>query len=210
MLYYDAPHAFDHEEIQLASVIAAAVAFAVERGRADELARRSDARPGREPSPTPAGGTRDGSRLNQLDAFQAGQRQVLEMIATGAPLAQVLTLLVHVIEDQSEGMLGSVLLLDADGVHVRVGAAPSLPDEYAERIDGQPVGARAGSGGSTMQVGQPIIDTDIVCHCESPWDVLRDVAVASGLRACWSTPILSPHKRVLGSFAMYCDTPRGP
>jgi PAS domain S-box-containing protein len=179
MLYYDAPHTFDGEEVQLAAVIAAAVAFAVKRGGATEV-----------------------------EAFQAGQRQVLEMIATGAPLAQVLTLLVHLTEDQCDGMVCSVLLLDTDGVHVRLGAAPNLPDEYAERVDGQPVGPRVGSCGVAMQVGRPVIVADIVS--DPQWDVLRDIAVASGLRACWSIPIPSAHKKVLGSFAMYCRTPRGP
>jgi len=186
MLYYDTPHTFDDEEVQLAAVIAAAVAFAVERGRADEVARRSEAAP----------------------IFE--QHQVLEMIATGAPLAQVLTLLAHLIEDQCEGTVCSVLLLDTDGVHVRVGAAPSLPDEYIRRIDGQPVGSRVGSLDTVMQGGRPVSVTDIVCHCDPQWDILRDAAVASGLRACWSTPILSPHKKVLGSFAMHRRTPRGP
>ena len=210
MLYYDAPHTFDAEEVQLASVIASAVAFAVERGRSEEAARRSDVSPGLGPSATPAGISQNGSGLWQVEAFQAGQRQVLEMIATGAPLAQVLTLLVHVVEDQCEGIVCSVLLLDGDGVHVKVGAAPSLPEEYSERIDGQPVGARVGSNGTVMHVGQPVIDTDIVCHCDSPWDVLRETAVAIGMRACWSIPIRSPHKNVLGSFAMYCRSSRGP
>ena len=209
MLYYDAPHAFDSEEIQLASVIAASVAFAVERGKANDVARRSGALAGSEQSAVPGGIARNDSALWQTEAFQAGQRQVLELIATGAPLAQVLTLLVHIVEDQSEGVC-SVLLLDTDGVHVRVGAAPSFPDEYSERIDGQPLGPHVGSNGTAMHVGQPIIDTDIVCHCDSQWDVLREAAVAIGLRACWSTPILSPHKKLLGSFATYCGTPRGP
>jgi len=184
MLYYDAPHEFEAEEIQLASVIATAVAFDVQRGRAKEV--------------------------TQGEAFQAGQRQVLEMIATGAPLTEVLTLLVHVVEDQCEGVVCSVLLLDGDGVHVKVGAAPSLPHEYSERIDGQPAGPRVGSNGTAMQVGRPIIETDIVCNCDSSWDVLRETAMATGMRACWSTPIPSTHKKVLGSFAMYCRTPRGP
>jgi len=211
MLYYDTPHAFDAEEIQLASVIATAVAFAVERGRTQEVARRSGAPPRVEQShATPAGISRDVSGLLQQEAFQAGQRQVLEMIATGAPLTEVLTLLVHVVEDQCEGVACSVLLLDRDGVRVRVGAAPSLPNEYSERIDGQPVNPPGGSNGTAMRVGQPMIDTDIVCHCDSPWDVLRETAVATGMRACWSIPIRSSHKTVLGSFAMYCGTSRGP
>jgi PAS domain S-box-containing protein len=154
--------------------------------------------------------SRDVSAPWQAEAFQAGQHQVLAMIATGAPLAQVLTLLVHLVEDQCEGMLCSVLLLDTDGVHVRLAAAPSLPDEYVRRIDGQPLGPRVGSRATVMQVGRPVIVTDVVCDCDPQWDVLRDAAMASGLRACWSTPILSTHKKVLGSFAMHCRTPRGP
>jgi PAS domain S-box-containing protein len=152
--------------------------------------------------------SRDVSAPWQTEALQAGQRQVLEMIATGAPLAQVLTLLVHVIEDQCEGMVCSLLLVDTDGVHVRLGAAPNLPDELSRRIDGQPMGPRVGSCGTVMQVGRPVIVTDIVT--DPQWDVLRDAAVASGLRACWSTPILSTHKKVLGSFAMYSRVARGP
>ncbi len=333
-LYYDTPHAFDDEEIQLATVIAAAVAFAVERGRVADAACRSEGSPGSEPSAalgtweweisseadhdersdglpsdtlrqvrrvdvassrdcvkildldgrlvyinpaglerlgveaprdllhrplvdlwaekhreslgtaiararagavgrfqgpcrTPAGimkwwdmvitpivntsgaitqllaVSRDVSAPWQAEAFQIGQHQVLEMIATGAPLAQVLTLLAHVIEDQCDGIACSVLLLDTDGVHARLGAAPSLPDEYAARIDGQLLG-------TVMQGGRPFTVNDIVCHCDPQWDVVRDAAMASGLRACWSTPILSSHKKVLGSFAMYCRTPRGP
>ena len=340
MLYYDRPHAFDDEEIQLAAVIAAAVAFAVERGRAEEVAHRIEASSGFDPSAVPIGtwewdassegkpeerryalpsGTlrqmrrfsvesssdcvkvldlngrllyinpaglrqlgletprdwlhrpwvdlwpekdrealgdgiarakagaigsfqgpcrtaagimkwwdvvmmpivdtsgavvqllvvsRDVSAPWQAEAFQAGQHQLLEMIATDAPLAEVLTLLVHLIEDQGEGVVCSVLLLDSDGVHVRLGAAPSLPDEYVRRVDGAPVGPRVGSCGTVMQVGRPVIVTDILG--DPQWDALRDVAFAGGLRAGWSTPILSPHKKVLGSFAMYGATPRGP
>ncbi len=154
--------------------------------------------------------SRDVSAPWQAEAFQAGQHQVLEMIATGAPLTQVLTLLVHLVEDQCDGTVCSVLLLDTDGVHVRLGAAPSLPDEYVRRIDGQPMGPRVGSRGTVMQFGRPVIATDVVCDCDPQWDVLRDAATTSGLRACWSTPILSTHKKVLGSFAMHCRTPRGP
>ena len=339
MLYYEAPHAFEEEEVQLAGVIAGAVAFAVERGRTEELARRGEASPGFEPSAafgtwewttssgvgpdesrdglpsamlrqvrqwsieesrdclkildldgrliyinpaglerlgvdspgellhrpwvqfwgekdrdvveqaiaharagaegkfqrpcrTPAGAmkwwdvaitpivdasgtvvqllavSRDVSALWHAEAFQAGQHQVLEMIATGAPLHEVLTLLVHVIEDQSEGIACSALLLDTDGVHVRIGAAPSLSDDYLSRIDGQPVGTCVGSCGTVMQIGRPVIVADI--GSDPQCDDLRDVALSSGLRACWSAPIMSSAKKVLGSFTMFCDTARGP
>ena len=152
--------------------------------------------------------SRDVSAPWKAEAFQAGQHQVLAMIATGAPLAEVLTLLAHVVEDQCEGQPCSVLLLDTDGVHVRLGAAPTLPEEYSSRLDGQPVGPYVGSCGTVMQLGRRVIVTDIAT--DPQWEGLRDVAAVSGLRACWSTPILSTQKKVLGSFAMYCDAPRAP
>ena len=339
MLYYATPHAFDDEEVKLAEVIASAVAFAVERGRAHEMPRRSDSPQGYEPNASvigpwewevpsdapaahpdglpsgrlrqvrqcdietdrdclkilgldgrllyvnPAGvaqlGVEDSSTLVgrrwidfweekdrevveeamararagtigrfqrptrtfagtmkwwdvavmpivdaggvvvqfkavsrdvsaqwRTEVFQAGQHQVLEMIATGAPLAQVLTLLAHVIEDQYEGLRCQALLLDADGTHVRLGAAPSLPEEFSTLFDGQPVGPRVGSCGTVMQTARSVIVTEI--RTDPQWDVLRDAAARNGLRSCWSAPILSSQKMVLGSFAMFCDTARGP
>lgn len=44
MLYYDAPRALSPDELQLAGVIASQVAFAVERTRAEEAARRNETR----------------------------------------------------------------------------------------------------------------------------------------------------------------------
>jgi PAS domain S-box-containing protein len=105
-------------------------------------------------------------------------------------------------------LLCQALLLDADGTHVRLGAAPSLPEEFSTLFDGQPVGPRVGSCGTVMQTARSVIVTEI--RTDPQWDVLRDAAVRNGLRACWSAPILSSQKKVLGSFAMFCDTARGP
>ena len=288
MLYYDAPHVFEDEEVELAVVIAAAVAFAVERGRSVELADAHEGSPRFETSAalgtwewedpshlqvrpddipsnrlrqtnrcdlessrdcmkildlqgnlifinaaglehlgvtdasqllhrkfvelwpekdrkvildaiaaakrggtgrfqgaclTPGGITkwwdvvvtpivdptgdvvqlmaasRDVSAPWQAKAFQAGQHQVLEMIATGAPLAQVITLLVHLVQDQCEGVRCSILL-EEDGVRVP--------------------------------------------------DTVTDTITNDRLRPWWRTPILSQHKKVLGSFIVYRDTPRAP
>jgi C4-dicarboxylate-specific signal transduction histidine kinase len=40
------------------------------------------------------------------------------------------------------------------------------------------------------------------------WADFRDLALGHGLRACWSTPILSSEGRVLGTFAIYYREPR--
>jgi hypothetical protein len=60
------------------------------------------------------------------EPFYAGQTRILEMVAASAPLPEVLTNLVLLMEAQAEGMLCSILVLSADGLRVHHGAAPSL------------------------------------------------------------------------------------
>jgi len=141
-------------------------------------------------------------------AFQAGQTRIHEMIAARAPLGEILTNLVLLIESQSPDMLCSVLLLSDDGNHIRHGAAPSLPEQYVKAVNGAPIGPKNGSCGTAMHRGKPVIVTDI--FADPLWEDYRELASASGFRACWSTPILSKRGKVLGSFAMYYRQPRKP
>src|SRR5215469_10898726 len=86
-----------------------------------------------------------------------GQNRVLKLIAQGEPLHKTLDTLLRIVEEQSPGMLASILLLDPDGVHVRHGAAPSLPESYTSAVDGQPIGPCAGSCGTAAYRGEPVI-----------------------------------------------------
>jgi signal transduction histidine kinase len=142
------------------------------------------------------------------EAFRTGQSRILEMIAANAPLAEILKRLVLLIEAQSPGMLCSILLLSEDGNHIRHGAAPSLPEEYVKAIDGSPIGPKNGSCGTAMHRGKQVIVTDILT--DPLWEDYRDLATPAGLRACWSTPIMSGRGKVLGSFAMYYREPQTP
>ncbi|MFM9960342.1 MAG: PAS domain S-box protein [Planctomycetaceae bacterium] len=163
--------------------------------------------------------TRDITVLKHAEALVNGQKQVLELIASGAPLTESLTALLHIVEKQSENMLCSILLLDADGIHLRHGAAPSLPPDYCRAIDGVVSGPCVGSCGTAAFRGEPVIVTDIAT--DPLWADYRDLAMHYGLRACWSTPIFdasqasaplrSPRtRRVLGTFAMYYRQPARP
>src|SRR2546428_7128721 len=108
---------------------------------------------------------------NKEEAFRAGQKKVLEMIATGAPLGEILTCLVLLIEAQTPEMLCSVLLLSDDGNHIVHGAAPSLPEQYVKAIDGSPIGPKNGSCGTAMYRGKPVIVTDALE--KPPWEGYR-------------------------------------
>jgi PAS domain S-box-containing protein len=146
--------------------------------------------------------------LGQTRKLLAAQMRILEMIASRASLEDTLTSLASLVESQFEGLLCSVLLLDEDGQRVHHGAAPTLPAAYTSAIDGQQIGPSAGSCGTAMYRREAVFVTDIL---EDPrWRDYRDLATQHGLRACWSTPILSHGEKVLGSFAMYYREPRSP
>ena len=149
-----------------------------------------------------------GAHVTDEQAFTKGQQQVEDMIAANEPLDDILSTLVRMIEAQSPGMLCSVLLLSSDGNHIQHGAAPSLPADYVQAIDGEPIGPKKGSCGTAMYRGERVIVTDILS--DPLWEDYRDLAKGTGLRACWSTPILSRRGKVLGSFAMYYAQPQAP
>ena len=133
---------------------------------------------------------------------------VLAMIRAQAPLPKILDILCTDIEKQHPGLLCSVLLLDADGTTLRHGAAPSLPAEYSQAVDGAKVGPCAGSCGTAVYRKQSVVVSDIAT--DPLWANCREVALPYGLRACWSTPIAAQDGKVLGTFATYYREPRTP
>ena len=153
-------------------------------------------------------GNIDKGQQEKEEPFYAGQTRVLEMVAANAPLPEILTNLVLLMEAQAEGMLCSILVLTADGMRVRHGAAPSLPEAYVKAVNGAPIGPRNGSCGTAMYLKRPVVVTDVMT--DPLWADYRGLAEICGLRACWSTPIFSHQGDVIGSFAMYRQEQRGP
>jgi len=147
-------------------------------------------------------------RLEQAERILAAQHRVLELLANGRPLDEVLTALVRTVERGSPEGLGSVLLLDDDGKRLRHDAAPDLPEAYNRAIDGLRIGPRVGSCGTAAYRGERVIVEDIVS--DPLWEDFHELAADHGLRACWSQPILSRDRKVLGTFAIYYREPRRP
>src|SRR5215210_3771197 len=142
------------------------------------------------------------------EQFLAEQARIEEMIAANTPLNQILSELLLMIEAESPEMIGSILLLSEDGNHVKHAVAPSLPANYIKAIDGSPIGPKHGSCGTAMFRGKPVVVTDILT--DPLWEDYRELTAGTGLRACWSTPIMSRRGKVLGSFAMYYRRPQAP
>jgi diguanylate cyclase (GGDEF)-like protein/PAS domain S-box-containing protein len=143
----------------------------------------------------------DITERKRADQRQQHHNRILKMLAEKSPLATVLDAMVRDVEALDPSRLCSVLLLDADGVHLRHGAAPSLPLFYTQAIDGAAIGMGVGSCGTAAFTGQRAIVEDIATH--PWWTPFAELARQAHLGACWSQPILSADGKVLGTFAIY-------
>jgi PAS domain S-box-containing protein len=143
------------------------------------------------------------------EALRTAHNKVLELAIGDSPLETTLSALIKIVESTSRtGVLGSILLLDTDGKHLRHGAAPSLPKAYIDAINGSEIGPCAGSCGTAAYLGAAVFVADIAT--DPLWADYKEVALGNGLRSCWSIPILTRGRKVLGTFAMYHREPREP
>jgi len=134
------------------------------------------------------------------------QTAVMEEIASGAPLSTVLDSIVRALEELMPASRCSILLLDEAGT-LRHGSAPRLPTAYSAAIDGLVPGPHAGSCGTAVHFGEPVIAIDV--GTDPRWERFRELAARHQLRACWSSPIRC-RSRVVGTFAVYHQTPYEP
>lgn len=135
------------------------------------------------------------------------QNAILEMVATGIPLDVTMGRLCREIELELPEVTCSVLRVDRAGL-LHPLAAPSLPADYCEALDGLAIGPDVGSCGSAAHHRLPIAATDLAT--DPRWTGYADAILPLGLRACWSSPICGADGRVLGTFAFYYREHRGP
>jgi signal transduction histidine kinase len=139
---------------------------------------------------------------------QAGERHALEILAAGAPLHEVLEVIVRTIEQVDPGATASLLVLGDKGTHFKSCIAPSLPEQYNRAIAHAAIGPTAGSCGTAASRRESVFVSDI--DHDPLWDGYRALVQPYGLRACWSSPIFATDGRVLGTFAIYYREPRMP
>src|ERR1700730_5355501 len=137
-----------------------------------------------------------------------GVLDALKMILTDAPLNDVLHSVALLIEAHSQGMLCTIYLLDEDGLRLRFAAGPKLPDAYRLATDGVCIGPEVGSCGAAAYLRKPVYVADVLTHPH--FANFRDLLVQAGLRAVWSSPIISHDGKVLGTFGMYNREVRHP
>jgi PAS domain S-box-containing protein len=147
------------------------------------------------------GSVTDVTQRRRVEVRTEGERAVLELLASAAPLSEILDRLARSYEEVFPGMLCSVLLLDDEGRHLRHGAAPSLPREFCEAVNGIEIGPSVGSCGTAAFTQKTTLTEDIAT--DPRWDGFQELASRHDLKACWSVPVKSSRGHVLGTLAVY-------
>src|SRR5580693_1633996 len=142
----------------------------------------------------------------RAEALLAAEKRTLEMIASGACLADILERLCDTIDAHGPKIRSAVMLMDADRTHLRPAAGPRLPKGWVDAITPLKIGPCIGSCGTAASLKQRVLVSDIAT--DPLWADYRDLALSYGLRAAWSQPLISKNQEVLGTFCLYYAEPR--
>jgi signal transduction histidine kinase len=151
----------------------------------------------------------DITRRKQTETFVWRQKDVLEQIVEGAPLADVLETITLDVEQVTERpLIAVVMMADPDGQRLRPVAGRRCPSQWKRVIDGIEIGPQSITCGVAAFRKERVIVRDVATSPQ--WENFRSEALAHGLRACWSTPIISVGGHVLGTFDIYYSEASAP
>jgi len=146
----------------------------------------------------------------RAEAQLAGEKRLLEMVASGSALTDILTELCKFVEDTARDCKCGIYLIDWRETRFHLGAAPSLPATFNDPVEGLTVTSDAGPCGAAALTKSQVIVTDIESDPRFQSATIRPLLLAHELRSHWSTPIYSRDGTVLGTFAIFQRTASSP
>ena len=130
------------------------------------------------------------------------QSRVLEAIARGYSLDEVLNELCFLIEAARAEGLCSILILNDKERALHPGVGPSLPPGALRDLDGLPAADNSGSCGTAAFTGCMAIVEDTSTDPRWAAEPLQQFAQGFGVKACWSSPFFNKEGETLGTFAI--------
>ncbi len=127
------------------------------------------------------------------------QSSILQAVAFGSGEREIMDRVCRLGEAMVPGSIATVMLLD-DTNRLNVHAAPSVSPEIAARLNGLCPGPESGSCGNAVYRQEPVFVADI--PTDPRWNGLRSLAEDFSLGSCWSLPIFSEGRKVVGTFAL--------
>lgn len=143
---------------------------------------------------------RDISEHRRLADLQTGQKCLLEIIARGKPLADILDTLAFFLEAQLDDTATALLVLDANGRLIRPLVAPGLGDEAVQTIE------------SAWDSDLPIVEhldvhpkerVRVLDLASEPGWQHRDAGHDLGYTSAWTVPILTTERTASGVLVIF-------
>ena len=152
----------------------------------------------------------DITRRKVAEGRLASEKRLLELVATGRPLAEILTSLCSYVDETSPDCHCGIYLMGWDPPKVHMAIGPSLPASFNAALDNLEFTSETGPCAMAATSKTQVITVDV--ESDPVWEasVFREVTRSYGLRSCWSTPICSRSGEVFGTFAIYQSKPGSP
>ncbi|MEK9627994.1 MAG: GAF domain-containing protein, partial [Nitrospinota bacterium] len=155
-----------------------------------------------------AGISTDITLRKRTESLLSIQNHALEKLAQGYPLEKYMDILTLGYEEIFPGAKCSVLLLNPTYHTLHNCSGPNIPKEFKDAINGMNIGPEVGSCGTAAFKKEIVIVENI--STDPLWARAGKFALSHGLESCWSCPIIDSDNEVLGTFAVYYDSPKKP
>lgn len=151
------------------------------------------------------------SQDRALQAARNGEqahKRIFETLAEAAPLPEVLAQIALYVEQQNPSLICSLFIVDETGTRLLLQAAPSLSPEYNAVMLNLPIRDGVCCSGTAAYRCERVAIENIQEHPD--WSEQRASVIREGLVSCWSEPLLSSQRELLGTFAIYQRSPALP
>ena len=153
-------------------------------------------------------GLRDVSERARTEMFLQGQRHVLERIASGAPAAETLEVLLSVVRREAPQLYCSVYEVDAEQQVARIVSAPGLPASVAAAVGEVSIGPASAAVGTAIHRGESVFSSDITG--DPLWSGSSALLISHGIHGGWAIPLRAADGHVIGALAGYYGERREP
>lgn len=150
---------------------------------------------------------RDITERKRTETEQRSQFRVLQALATGATIDEVMSLLALGSEDVNPAARAAVFLLN-DEENLTICAAPHLPDDFAQWVTSFWRDQKARGFGRMALAGRKVVTNDL--HDDRHGEGIAQYMRKANIQTVWFQPIVSHNGKVVGAFALYFPDARTP
>ena len=143
----------------------------------------------------------------QAQQLQQARSDVLDDLLSGLPLAEIQQGIAQRLERIYPEMRVA-LLLDDQGEHLRVAAAPSLPPAFQAALESVPRQRHDQGCCTAVTTRAPVFTVDV--ELDPAWQPLLPAALTAGIRGAWALPLQDEQQRAVGALGIYYREARLP